>query len=215
MYTIVCFGDTNTWGYDNRDGNRLPYNERWTGILAKELGADFYVIEEGQPGRAITEDPVEEGKNAGSHIISCLESHEPIDVFVMMLGQPDLKKRFSLTACDIALGVESLVKKIMSSTCGAGHTRPKLLLMSPVQVGKIEGSAMENWFSPQDTAERSSKLPVLYREIAKKYGAEFMEASDVAETAEDAIHIANHSHLPLALAVAEQIRKMLFQKRKI
>ena len=47
MYTVVCFGDTNTWGYDNRSGDRLPYDERWTGMLAKELGADFRVIEEG------------------------------------------------------------------------------------------------------------------------------------------------------------------------
>ena len=37
MYTVVCFGDTNTWGYDNRSGDRLPYDERWTGMLAKEL----------------------------------------------------------------------------------------------------------------------------------------------------------------------------------
>ena len=90
MYTVVCFGDTNTWGYDNRSGDRLPYDERWTGMLAKELGADFRVIEEGLPGRATTEDPVESGKNAREQIGPCLESHAPIDVFVMMLGQhPD------------------------------------------------------------------------------------------------------------------------------
>ena len=35
MFNIVCFGDTNTWGYDNRSGNRLPYTERWTGILSE------------------------------------------------------------------------------------------------------------------------------------------------------------------------------------
>ena len=68
MYTVVCFGDTNTWGYDNRSGDRLPYDERWTGMLAKELGADFRVIEEGLPGRATTEDPVESGKNARAQI---------------------------------------------------------------------------------------------------------------------------------------------------
>ena len=77
MYTVVCFGDTNTWGYDNRSGDRLPYDERWTGMLAKELGTDFRVIEEGLPGRATTEDPVEPGKNAREQIGPCLESHAP------------------------------------------------------------------------------------------------------------------------------------------
>lgn len=112
MYTVVCFGDTNTWGYDNRNGNRLPYTERWTGILADKLGRDYLVVEEGQPGRATTYDPVEEGKNSREYLVPCLESHAPIDVFIMMLGQPDLKKRFSLTACDIAMGIEALARKV-------------------------------------------------------------------------------------------------------
>ena len=98
MYTVVCFGDTNTWGYNNKDGSRLSYDSRWTGILEKELGSEFRVIEEGLPGRATTEDPVESGKNAKEQIAPCLESHSPIDFWVMMLGQPDLKKRFSRTA---------------------------------------------------------------------------------------------------------------------
>lgn len=62
MFNIVCFGDTNTWGYDNRSGNRLPYTERWTGILSELLGPEFHIIEEGQPGRATRDDPVESGK---------------------------------------------------------------------------------------------------------------------------------------------------------
>lgn len=209
MYTIVCFGDTNTWGYDNRTGERLPYSERWTGILAGELGKDVLVIEEGQPGRATTEDPVEPGKNAREHIISCLESHEPIDVFVMMLGQPDLKTRFSLTANDIAMGIEYLAKAVLNSAARPSHKAPKLLIVSPVQVGQIAGTSMESCFSPAGTAEKSAALPALYREIAKKYGAEFLEASTVARTAEDAIHIHNDSHRDFALAVAEKVRLLL------
>lgn len=146
MYTVVCFGDTNTWGYDNRSGDRLAYDERWTGVLAKELGADFRVIEEGLPGRATTEDPVESGKNAREQIGPCLESHAPIDVFVMMLGQPDLKKRFSLTACDISMGIEALSRVVLSSSAGAGGKPPKLLIMSPVQVGRSQAHRWKTGF---------------------------------------------------------------------
>lgn len=205
MKTVVCFGDTNTWGYDNRNGNRLPYDQRWTGLLAKELGPEFRIIEEGLPGRATVEDPVEAGKNAKTHIGPCLESHEPIDVFVMMLGQPDLKKRFSLTAYDIAMGIENLAKTVLSSHAGINKAAPKLLIMSPVQVGTVKGSIMERWFSPEDTQERSAALPALYREIADTYGAAFLEASSVAKTAPDAIHIDNDSHLSMAIAVAAQV----------
>lgn len=209
MYTVVCFGDTNTWGYDNRNGDRLPYDERWTGILAKELGQEYYVVEEGQPGRATCEDPVEPYKNAKDHIIPCLESHAPIDVFVMMLGQPDLKTRFSLTAVDISMGIETLVKQILCSGAGPGHSSPKLLIISPVQVGTIRGSNMENWFPAVGTEERSRMLPGLYKQIASKYNCEFLEASSVAKTAKDGIHIENDSHESFAKTVAEQIKKLL------
>lgn len=209
MFTVVCFGDTNTWGYDNRNGSRLPYSERWTGILANELGHNFHIIEEGQPGRATTEDPVESGKNARQHIVPCLESHAPIDVFIMMLGQPDLKKRFSLTAHDIAMGIDAIANIVVSSGAGANNAAPKLIIISPVQVGTVKGTDMENWFPSEGTGERSMQLPALYKEIASKYGSEFLEASSVAKTAEDAIHIDNASHRDFALAVAGKIRLVL------
>lgn len=209
MYTVVCFGDTNTWGYDNKDGSRLSYDSRWTGILEKELGREFRVIEEGLPGRATIEDPVESGKNAKEQIGPCLESHSPIDFWVMMLGQPDLKKRFSLTAYDIAMGIEELVKAVKRSNAGPAGKSPELLLISPVQVGQIKGSVMERWFPAEGTYERSAQLPALYYEIAKRYDAEFLEASSVAKTASDAIHIDNESHLPLAKAVAGIIQRRL------
>ncbi len=205
MYTVVCFGDTNTWGYDNSNGRRLPYERRWTGLLAKELGEDFRVVEEGLPGRATTEDPVEKGKNAREQITPCLDSHCPIDFWVMMLGQPDLKKRFSLTAYDIAMGVEELVKTVKDSYAGPEGKCPKILLLSPVQVGRVKGSVMERWFPAEGTCERSAELPKLYHEIAERYGADFLEASLAAKTAPDAIHIDNESHLSLARAIASII----------
>ena len=105
MYTVVCFGDTNTWGYDNRSGDRLPYDERWTGMLAKELGADFRVIEEGLPGRATTEDPVESGKmpeRRSGHASKAMRHR----CFCHDAWSAGPEKRFSLTACDISMGIE-------------------------------------------------------------------------------------------------------------
>ena len=61
---IVCFGDSNTWGYDPRTSERFPQKVRWTGLLQEKLGRKYQVIEEGQNGRTIaTEDPCEGEKN--------------------------------------------------------------------------------------------------------------------------------------------------------
>lgn len=209
LRTIVCFGDTNTWGYDEMTGGRLPFHKRWTGILSKILGRGYRVIEEGLPGRTtVNEDPVEQYKNGRQHIFPCLESHQPIDVFVMMLGQVELKSRFSLTAYDIAMGVEELVTIVLNSGAGRGGNAPKILLISPVQVGKVEGTDMEKWFPAVGTSERSAMFPVLFKEIADKYGIGFLEASQNARTAKDAIHIANDSQQDFAQAVAWKIEEL-------
>jgi lysophospholipase L1-like esterase len=48
--TILCFGDSNTWGYCPVD-SRYPASVRWTGQLAQRLGDGWQVIPEGVCGR--------------------------------------------------------------------------------------------------------------------------------------------------------------------
>ena len=44
---ILCFGDSNTHGYNSKTGGRFTVEERWTKLLQRKLGDDYYVIEEG------------------------------------------------------------------------------------------------------------------------------------------------------------------------
>ena len=41
---ILCFGDSNTHGYNPKDTTRFEKNIRWTGILQNLLGEKDYVI---------------------------------------------------------------------------------------------------------------------------------------------------------------------------
>ena len=47
---ILCFGDSNTHGYNSKTGGRFTVEERWTKLLQRKLGDDYYVIEEGLSG---------------------------------------------------------------------------------------------------------------------------------------------------------------------
>jgi len=49
--TIVCFGDSNTWGMMPRANKRYPRSMRWTNILQKLLGEEYEVVNEGLCGR--------------------------------------------------------------------------------------------------------------------------------------------------------------------
>lgn len=98
MKNILCYGDSNTWGYDAETKNRFPPDVRWTGILKRTLGEGYHVIEEGLNGRTtVWDDPIEGYKNGREYLIPCLESHRPLDLVIIMLGTNNLKKRFSLT----------------------------------------------------------------------------------------------------------------------
>ena len=43
---ILCFGDSNTYGYKPDGTGRFDTDTRWTSLLQKKLGADHRVIEE-------------------------------------------------------------------------------------------------------------------------------------------------------------------------
>ena len=76
MSRILCFGDSNTYGY-NPKGGRYGESERWTARLAARLGAT--VIEEGLGGRTcVLDDPTEGGyKSGAAYLPPCLMSHAP------------------------------------------------------------------------------------------------------------------------------------------
>lgn len=44
---ILCFGDSNTFGYDTLKDSWFPWGVRWTSILQEKLGNDYHIIEEG------------------------------------------------------------------------------------------------------------------------------------------------------------------------
>ena len=111
MKTILCFGDSNTWGFIPESITapfpaRHPHDVRWTGILARELGPNLRVIEEGQNGRTtVHDDPFAAARNGKLVLPAILESHKPLDLVVLMLGTNDLKNVFGVSPGEIAMGV--------------------------------------------------------------------------------------------------------------
>ena len=92
MKTILCFGDSNTWGFNCLDLQddlpfRFDFQTRWTGILSATLGSQFRIIEEGLNGRTtVFDDPLLEHRSGKEYLAPCLESHSPLDLVILMLG---------------------------------------------------------------------------------------------------------------------------------
>jgi lysophospholipase L1-like esterase len=131
--TILCFGDSNTWGYPPGGGERLPRDIRWPGALQRLLGKGYHVIEEGLNGRTATvEHPWVEGRSSRPYLLPCCRSHAPLDLVIIFLGTNDLGDRYQLSAADIAQACASLVRVVRAADCGRGSgTLPVLLVCPP------------------------------------------------------------------------------------
>jgi lysophospholipase L1-like esterase len=202
--TILCYGDSNTWGSDPETGERFPEEVRWPGVLRRALGDGYHVIEEGLPGRTtVWEDPIEgDYKDGRAYLRPCLESHRPVDAVTLMLGTNDLKERFGVSASDIAQGAASLAEMALRSGCGPDGGAPVVLLVAPPPVGRL--TDMAQMF--EGAEEKSLEFFRHYQRFAEKYGFEFLDAGEVIVSSDvDGIHFDADEHRKLGEAIAARI----------
>jgi lysophospholipase L1-like esterase len=207
MKEILCFGDSNTWGWDPQTKERYARDKRWPGVLQNTLGAGYHVIEEGQNGRTtVWDDPVEGSKNGRAYFIPCLETHAPLDLVIIMLGTNDLKYRFSVTAYDIAQGAGTLVDIVKKSDSGRMGKPPRVLLMVPPPLGRLDEYAETFEGGP----EKSKRLSGRYRDVSKELECGFFDTSTVMRSSDiDGIHLEEDAHVTLGKAVAAVVKRIL------
>lgn len=207
MKTILCYGDSNTWGYNPASGQRFSEENRWPGVLAGTLGTGYRVLAEGLNGRTtVWDDPIELHKNGASYLPPCLESHKPLDMVVIMLGTNDLKVRFGVPACDIAGGAGVLVDIARGSACGPGGTAPQVLLIAPPPVSSLSGFAE----AFEGAEEKSARFAPLYEAVARSRGVGFLDAGSVVVSSTiDGIHLELDQQRALGEAIATVVARLL------
>ncbi len=207
MTTILCYGDSNTFGYVPETGMRYPKEVRWPGKLQLLLGEEYAVIEEGCCGRTtVMDDPVEGWKNGLDYLKPCLNSHKPVDIVILALGSNDLKEIFHASAEEIAKGAETLVDVIQSFTPVKQGFVPKIILVSPPEIGEgIRSSSFYGRFL-ENAVTRSREFPKYYREAAERKGCIFFDAAQYVKPSEtDSLHLSADSHEILAKQFAQTV----------
>lgn len=209
LKNILCFGDSNTFGFHHMTGGRLGPEERWTGLLQSLLGPEYHVIEEGCNGRTTAfDDPIEDDRNGVKALPMLLESHRPLDLVVLSLGTNDCKSRFHVTEVDIARGMDRLVRMVKNYDY-KGMAAPQVLVLCPVRLREGIGEREFTSFT-EEGRQVCARLPAVYRRIAGENGCAFFDAGAVAEPSEnDYVHIPAAGHRRLAEALAPLVRELL------
>jgi lysophospholipase L1-like esterase len=212
MKTILCFGDSNTWGCQPLTNLevilRYGTDVRWGSVLRTRLGEGYWVVEEGLNGRTtVWADPVEgEYKSGKSYLTVCLESHAPIDLVAIMLGTNDLKHRFGLSAWDIAESAGVLVSMVQGSTFGPNGSAPRVLLICPPPLGKLTLFAE----MLEGATEKSQQMAHYYSAIAANNHCDFLDAGQhIVSSDIDGIHLDPDQQQKLGQVAAKKVRAIL------
>jgi len=205
MRAILCFGDSNTWGYDPDTQERFPRDVRWPGRLQAALGEEWHVVEEGLSGRTATLDsPVALGRNGLSYLLPCLHSHAPLDAVLIALGTNDLAERYSLTATDVARASALLAHVVSTSEAGVAGGAPLPILVCPPRVG--ETTFEEDWVG---APAKSAVLPERFRAVAEECGFDLIDFGEVTRFSDvDGIHLDASGHAAVAQLVERELRRL-------
>jgi lysophospholipase L1-like esterase len=190
MKTIVCFGDSNTWGHiPGSDGQRYPRDVRWPARLATALASEAEVISEGLSGRNATiESPTTEGRNGLPYLVPCLRSHAPVDILVIFLGTNDA---YWLEPLLVAGSIGRLVKAARVAEAGPERGAPEILVVCPPPFGGYV-------------------LAPSYREMCEALRCELLDLDGIAPYSPiDGTHLDEAGHRAVAAAVEECVRRML------
>jgi lysophospholipase L1-like esterase len=204
MKNILCYGDSNTWGYAPGAGVRFSRDRRWPGILQQSLGNTFHIIEAGLNGRTtVFDDPDKAGCNGLTSLGPVLESCPLLAMVILMLGTNDLKYHLDVSATETAQGIERLVEIIEAHSAKATRDAPQILIVSPpgIHAGSLTSGPLF-----RGALEKSREFPRLFAEVADKRGCHFLDAAQfVKPSPVDGVHLDEQGHLRLARVIARTL----------
>jgi len=201
-YKILCYGDSNTWGFSPRDGSRFPTNIRWPAVLRGCLGEGHTVIEDGLNGRTLCSfrmdaDPL----NGSEHLITVVKAYKDVNLLILYLGINDL-----FTDPEISVPSMSLELAETIDTVQKFSPSMKVLVLSPLPVNV--GIEYHAYYHEQ--IEKSFKLPGEFECVARERGCNFLDPSKVISASrDDGVHIEAEEHIKLGLHVCTLVGDIL------
>src|SRR6202140_4291229 len=168
MDQILVYSDSLTWGIIPNTRKRLPFDERWPGVLENKLnvsGQHVRVIEDCLNGRrTVWEDPFKPDRNGRCGLAQRIEIHSPLALVILMLGTNDFQFSHPYNdAWSAAQGIAALVKEIRKAPIEPGMAVPPILIVCPPQIRSPRGSIAPKFSGAE---HRSDGLADAYKQVS-------------------------------------------------
>ena len=212
MHHILVYSDSLTWGIVPNTRNRLPFDERWPGVLENGLndrGRRVRVIEDCLNGRrTVWDDPFRPGRNGLQGLAQRIEVSSPLSLVILMLGTNDFQFSHPYNnAWSAGQGIAALVNEIRRAPIEPGMPAPPILVVSPPPIRSPRGAIAPKFVGAE---QRCAGLADAYREVSSSLGCHFFDAGSVTESSRvDGIHLDADQHLTLGRALVDVVAPIL------
>ena len=183
MKNILCFGDSNTFGFNPENGSRYDKNTRWTGILQCFCKDNFHIIEAGCNNRtAFSDNPA--GKMFTGYKILPELLNDNLAYVILSMGVNDLQIQYRVSIDDIKNGISNLVKVIKNTV-----KNTKIILVSQEITENVLKSPIFSALFDESSIEKSKHLAKIYKQIALENNCDFIDLKTIARTSTiDGLH---------------------------
>jgi lysophospholipase L1-like esterase len=212
MHQVLVYSDSLGWGMIPDTRQRLPFDQRWPGVLENRLnssGQRVRVIEDCLNGRrTVWSDPFKPGRNGLEGLARAIESHSPLSLVILMLGTNDFQFCHPHNnAWSAAQGMGTLVQEIRKAPIEPGMPAPSILIVSPPQIRAPQGSTAAKFHGAE---HRGVGLAKAYAQVASDLSCYCFDAETVTSTSViDGVHLDSDQNLKLGVALTEVVRSIL------
>jgi len=212
LHQVLVYSDSLTWGIIPNTRKRLPFDERWPGVLEKQLtdrGHSVRLLEDCLNGRrTVWEDPFKPGRNGLEGLAQRMELHSPLSLVILMLGTNDFQFSHPYNnAWSAAQGIATLVNEIRKAPIEPGMPVPPILVVCPPPIHSPQGVLAPKFSGAE---QRCAGLADAYRAVCSELDCRFFDAASVTTSSRvDGIHLDRDQHLVLAAALVEVVAPIL------
>ena len=212
MDQILVYSDSLTWGIIPNTRRRLPFEERWPGVLENSLNAGgerVRIIEDCLNGRrTVWEDPFKPGRNGLQGLAQRIEIDSPLSLVILMLGTNDFQFCHPYNnAWSAAQGIAALVNEIGKAPIEPGMPAPPILIVCPPVIRNPQGPVALKFAGAE---QRSAGLAKALEQVAADLGCHFFDAETVTSVSPvDGVHLDADQHEKLGKSLAEAVRPLV------
>ena len=211
MQHILVYSDSLSWGIIPATRKRLPFDQRWPGVMEIALcaaGKKLRVIEDCLNGRrTLWDDPVKPGRSGLVGLAQRIEIHSPLALVVLMLGTNDFQSMHDHNAQHAAQGMAALISAIRTAPIEPGMPVPPILVVAPPPILTPKGTMAEK-FAGGD--KKCVGLAAAYQMVCEKVGCHFFDAGSIVSSSKvDGVHLDLEEHLLLGKKMAQVVEALL------